>query len=120
MAVVRIEKGAGVVGGFGRRHKFKAQRTECDAGHKHPSKKEATRCKELRLLASCGAIVDLEFQPRFALIVNGIKICTYVADFRYLEEGSSVVEDTKGFKTPEYKLKRKLMAACHGIGILET
>ena len=120
MAVVRAKKGAGIVGGFGRRHKFKAKRTECDAGHKHPSKKEAKRCGELRLLEKAGAVSELEFQPRYALIVNGVKVCGYIADFRYIEKDKSVVEDCKGFKTPEYKLKKKLMAACHGIGILET
>jgi hypothetical protein len=31
-----------------------------------------------------------------------------------------IVEDSKGVRTPVYKLKKKLMLACHGIEIRET
>jgi hypothetical protein len=45
----------------------------------------------------------------------------YRADFVYLDkEGHLVVEDTKGFRTKEYLLKRKLMLLVHGIRIKET
>lgn len=46
--------------------------------------------------------------------------CTYVADFVYLQDGEIIVEDTKGFRTPEYKIKRKLMLFLKGIRIKET
>jgi hypothetical protein len=32
----------------------------------------------------------------------------YVADFMYLENGVIIVEDVKGMKTSDYKIKRKL------------
>ena len=48
--------------------------------------------------------------------------CKYVADFVYtdVETGETVVEDTKGFRTDVYKIKRKLMLKVHGIKIKET
>lgn len=45
--------------------------------------------------------------------------CAYYADFVYDRDGVTVVEDTKGFRTPEYKIKRKLMLRVHGISITE-
>ena len=46
----------------------------------------------------------------------------YFADFAYFDNDlmEYVVEDVKGFKTPEYKLKRKLMLFMHNIRIKET
>lgn len=85
------------------------------------SAKEAKRYGELKVLQRAGEITSLELQPRFPIVINGVKVCTYVADFYYVDEiGSLVVEDCKGFKTREYILKRKLMKAVHGIDILET
>lgn len=91
-------------------------------GHRFASKKEAGRYAELRLLQQAGVIADLVLQPRFDLVVNGQKICRYFADFRYTDGGVDVVEDVKsqGTKTPVYRLKRKLMKACHGIEVRET
>jgi hypothetical protein len=71
-------------------------------------------------MEQAGTIADLERQIRYVFEVNGVRVCAYIADFRYRFKGSVVVEDCKGFRTPEYKLKRKLMMACHGIDILET
>lgn len=89
-------------------------------GHSFASKREAKRYQELCLLEKAGHISALECQTRFPLKIDGELICTYVADFSYLEGGKTVTEDCKGFKTPEYKLKAKLMKAIHGIEILET
>ncbi len=46
----------------------------------------------------------------------------YVADFVYtdVEIGENVVEDSKGIRTKDYILKRKLMLAVHGIRIKEV
>ena len=69
------------------------------------------------MLQRAKVISHLECQPRFPLIVGGQHICTYVGDFRYLDQaGKSITEDVKGFKTAEYKLKRKLLLATH-VGI---
>jgi len=87
------------------------------------SMKERKRYQELKLLEAAGAVRYLELQVHYPLVVNDIKVATYVADFRYIDAatGRRIVEDSKGYrKTPGYKLKKKLMKACHGIDILET
>lgn len=82
-------------------------------GIRFASKKEAARYGELKNLEYAGVISHLELQPRFPLIVNGQVVCTYVGDFRYLENGKSVTEDVKGFKTDVYTIKKKLLLATH-------
>jgi len=101
-------------------NKYRAKRTECGGGHIHASKKEARRCGELSLLEKAGEIHALVQQPESELKVNGVSIGKYRADFAYIENGKMIVEDCKGFKTPEYKLKKKLMLALWGIEIKET
>lgn len=54
---------------------------------------------------------------------NGIKICVYIADYIYIENGRSVVEDVKSAftaKLPVYRLKKKLLSALLGIEIREV
>jgi hypothetical protein len=94
-------------------HKYKAKATVLD-GIKFPSQREAKRYSELKLLLRAKEIHGLELQPRFPLIVNGKKVCEYRGDFAYLDNtGNRVVEDSKGFKTKEYVIKRKLLLALH-------
>jgi len=104
-----------------KRNKYGAVKTEVD-GIKFDSKAEAKRYKELKMLSSTGVIADLNLQPRYDLVINGVKCGFYKADFVYwdVENNCSVVEDVKGMKTPVYRLKKKLMFAIHGIDILET
>lgn len=101
------------------------------------SKKEANRYKELIMLQRAGVITDLELQRNFELIpkqcepdtigkrggVHKGKIiernCVYRADFCYKKNGQLIVEDTKGMRTPDYIIKRKLMLFIHGIRIHE-
>ena len=99
--------------------KFNARRTEVD-GIVFDSAKEARRYRDLKLLAKAGQIAKLELQPEYPMIVNGHKVCAYRADFRYLENGKTVVEDCKGMRTPIYQLKKKLLFACYGIKVCET
>ena len=94
--------------------KFNAKKTVVD-GIKFDSKKESMRYQELRTMQENGLIEELELQIVFELqraFVNGIgkkiRPITYVADFSYLQDGNKIVEDCKGFITPEYKLKKKL------------
>ena len=105
------------------------------------SKKEARRYSQLKLLQQAGQISDLELQKSFELVpaqyetyerygkkgqrIKDGKRCieksvTYKADFVYTENGKLVVEDTKGMKTTEYIIKRKLMLYVHGIRIKEV
>lgn len=92
------------------------------------SKKEARRYIELKMLERQGEISDLNRQVKFNLIPTqkqGKKTveraCDYYADFVYRRrDGCVIVEDTKGVKTPEYIIKRKLMLWVHGIRIQEV
>ena len=91
-------------------------------GIKFDSKWESERYLYIKSLELAGRVRNLELQVRFALEVNGQKICTYIADFRYEKENANgdweaIVEDAKGVETPEFKLKKKLMKACLGIEI---
>lgn len=98
-------------------HKYRAKPTVVDGIH-FGSQKEAKRYGELKLLQKAGQISDLKLQVRFKLV----QTVTYVADFEYYDrlKGAKVVEDVKGFRTPVYKRKRKLMKEQHGIEILES
>ncbi len=86
------------------------------------SKREAERWSILKILQLGGEIVGLERQVRVPVVINGIKVCDFICDFRYGDErtGKIVYEDAKGFRTPVYKLKNRLVEAAHGIEILET
>lgn len=94
----------------------------------HYSRKEHRRAQQLKLMQRAGLISNLREQVKYVLIPtqrapDGTlleKECSYYADFVYDKEGVTVVEDTKGFRTPEYKIKRKLMLSVHGITIKET
>ena len=99
--------------------KYRAIRTMVD-GIYFDSKREAKRYSELKMMEKAGIINSLKLQPEFKCQIDGKKICTYKADFEYLmvdEEGPDgqigyyIVEDVKGFKTPVYKLKKKLVEA---------
>lgn len=101
-------------------------------GIEHASQKEANRWCELKLLERAGKIHNLDRQVKFTLIpaqyeCEGIKRkliereCAYIADFVYADEnGHRIVEDTKGFKTKEYVIKRKLMLYVYHVKIKEV
>ena len=122
--------------------KYHAKKVMID-GEVFDSRKEADRWCELLLLEKAGQILGLKRQVRYLLIPEqrepdtqgprgGIRkgkvierAVYYVADFVYDvpdgNEGSHiVVEDSKGVRTPEYILKRKLMLDRYGIRIRET
>lgn len=105
---------------FLRGSKYRAQPTVV-GGVRFASKREARMFSELRLLERAGAIFCLCRQPRFPLRVNGLLICTYVADASYYERatGRFHVLDAKGFRTPVYELKRKLFLALYGLTVEE-
>jgi hypothetical protein len=107
-------------------------------GESFDSLKEYGRFCELSLLEKAGEITDLQRQVKFTLIpaqyepdVIGVRggvrrgkllerETSYIADFVYNRDGKQVVEDTKGFRTPDYIIKRKLMLYLHGIRIEEV
>lgn len=99
--------------------KFNAQKVDSEDG-KFDSKMEYQRFLDLKLQARAGLIQKLRRQVRYSLDAADVHICTYIADFVYEKDGETVVEDSKGFKTKEYLLKRRLMKEILGITILET
>lgn len=119
-------------------NKYGNRKVEAD-GIVFDSIKEKRRWDELKLAEAAGAIGDLQRQVRFELIpaqrepdtrgpkggvIKGRLIerkVEYVADFVYidLQTGEKVVEDTKGMRTPDYILKRKMMLYFHGIKVRE-
>lgn len=88
----------------------------------YDSKREAARAQVLKLLERAGKISDLQEQVRFVILPkqDGERAVFYVADFTYWEGGKFIVEDSKGVKTREYIIKRKLMLWACGIRIRET
>lgn len=104
-----------------RKQKYGNQKVIID-GIEFDSKKEARRYQELKIRALAGDIWDLKFQEEFPLVVNGITVAVYRSDFTYQTAFGKVVEDVKSAITrrnPVYRLKNKLMNACHGIKITE-
>ena len=106
--------------------KYRNRKTTLD-GIEFDSAKEARRYAELRLLEKAGQIFNLQRQVPFVLIPKqerGGKVVerpvVYKADFVYTENGEDVVEDTKGMKTKDYIIKRKLMLWQYGIRIKEV
>ena len=105
--------------------KYNAKKTVVD-GIEFDSAKEAKRYAKLRALEDAGKIQGLRLQVPFELLpsfeCDGVKYrgMKYVADFVYYRDGKVVVEDCKGFKTAEYKLKKKLMAYINHVNIEES
>lgn len=82
-------------------------------GIRFDSQKEGDRWCDLLLMQKVGVISDLHDGKK-------IRPIQYVADFVYNEGKQQVVEDVKGVKTQEYKLKKKMMLYQYGIEIKEV
>jgi hypothetical protein len=89
------------------------KRQKADGWIRFASKAEAERFIELSHMELDGRITELRLQPRFKFEVNGRKICGYVADFHYFKDGVEIIEDKKGYKTAEYKIKAELFQALY-------
>ena len=87
------------------------------------SKAEARRYQELKLMQAAGEIARLECHPRWRLVVNGVEVGSYIADFMYWIGDRQVVDDVKGGRatmTLAYLLKKKLMLALYSIEVVEV
>jgi len=107
-------------------NKYHAKRCFVD-GQWFDSQREAARHRDLRFLEAAGEIRALARQVVYALLVNGIRIGEYRADFTYQEPAKPpqtgwvhIVEDSKGYRNDLYRWKRKHVAAQYGIEIRET
>ena len=96
-----------------------------DSGH------EADRYLELKALEGLGEIRDVELQPKLGIFAcelatgKGIEVASFKADFRYFDIQANRVriEDAKSDGTKgetAYRLRKKLVEACHGITVEEV
>lgn len=101
-----------------KKSKFKNIRTVID-GVSFPSKAEGNYYSLLKLREKAGEVANVEMQKPYAFTYEGKLICTYRADFVFddLHENRHRVVDVKGFQTPEFKLKKKMMWAWYGIEV---
>ena len=101
--------------------KYGAIKTTVD-GIVFDSRAEARRYSELLLMQYSGLISHLVCHPSWLLVVNGVKIGKYTADFQYvvLDNQTIITEDVKGVRTRDYILRKKLMLALHGIDVKEV
>ena len=111
------------------------------------SKREYRRWCELKIMEKAGKIQDLQRQVVYELIPrqsemyprygkNGKRLkdgervlelpVRYIADFQYVQDGKTIVEDVKGYRNPnsavyaKFVIKRKLMRWLHGIEVREV
>lgn len=122
---------------WNRTPKYRNRKVERD-GMTFDSKKEYNRWVELSLMEKAGEISELQRQVKLTLIPpqrepdiigkrGGVKKgklleheVSYIADFVYRDRGGKwIVEDTKGFHTKDYVLKRKMLLFLWGIKITE-
>ena len=122
-----------------RRSKYGNKKAKAN-GRVFDSRTERSRYYTLQILEKAGEISDLRMQVPFEIIpavyeTVEVQLKTktkqvqklvqraahYVADFVYKDkDGNMVVEDSKGFRTKEYLLKKKMMRAFLGITIKEV
>ena len=117
-------------------NKYHNQKVTTGDGIVHDSRREAERWSQLKLLERVGKIVNLQRQVKFVLIPAQYDVpkgkqkrgkllereCSYIADFQYQdkETGELVIEDTKGVRTKDYVIKRKLLLKEYGLKIKEV
>ena len=109
-------------------------------GIEFDSEKEMYRYIRLKSMQEEGLISDLRMQVPYEIIpavyeeetvqlktkVKTVTKCVqraayYLADFVYKDkDGNEIILDTKGFRTKEYLLKKKMMRAFLGITIKEV
>ena len=111
-----------------RKEKYHNRRVVTADGLKFDSRAEYRRWLVLKAQEEMGDIANLQRQVRFPLIVNGVKVGTYTADFVYLDmvspvtvpDGRIVVEDKKGYRDARYKFRKRVFEACTGHQLRET
>lgn len=106
-----------------RRSKYGNLKTEYN-GYVYMSKKEANYAQELDYLMKAKdlkeKVISFTRQVPFQVIMNGKKICKYLADFKVIyADGHEEIIDVKGVRTQMYSLKKKLVEAQYGIEIIE-
>ena len=99
------------------KRKFRNQPVRTAEGY-FASKKELADWQGLKMREQAGQIERLQRQVKFSLSHGGVHICDYIADAVFFENGKRVVFDSKGYETPEFRLKKKLMLALLNIHVV--
>lgn len=108
--------------------KYRSRKTVVD-GITFDSKKEAEYYIGLKLRQKAGEIASFELQPTFVLqegfqpkIGKKVQAIKYKADFRVVyPDGREEIVDTKGYRTKEYLIKRKMLLYRYpGINFVEA
>lgn len=93
-------------------NKFSARRVTLD-GHEFASVAESRRYADLKLLERAREIKALGVHPVYPLVVNGVTIGKFTADFAYFEGGRKIVEDVKGLVTKDASLRMRIFKALY-------
>jgi len=97
--------------------KYLNVKTEVD-GIKFDSKREAREYGNLVYRQRAGEISHLEVHPKFLIVVNGVRIGSYTADFKFMDkaEGRFRVIDIKSPSTAKnttFRIKKRLVEALY-------
>ena len=96
---------------YKKKNKFSAVR-QTYKGYSYDSKMEANYAMKLDLLLKAGEIKEITKQKRIELYVNDVHVANNYVDFLLeFPDGSLELHEVKGFPTPEWKLKRKILEA---------
>lgn len=97
----------------GKRHKYNAVAAPASAltdGYSFASQLERALYLHIKAREQAGEVELLQVQARVELSRAAV---VYIADFKVFDRGLNeiVFEESKGFETPEWRLKRKLWTA---------
>lgn len=100
-------------------NKYGNEKSVSSDGKKFDSIWERDCYTKFRYMQLAGEIKELRCQVRYNLIVNGLMIAAYIADFVVVyKDGREVIYDSKGVLTDVFRLKQKLMRAVHNTEIV--
>lgn len=101
-----------------KRPKYGNRKTTVD-GIEFDSKAEAAYYCNLKVRERAGEVSNVQLQPRFMFVVDGVLVTTYKPDFQFFDavEKRTRVVDVKGFRVRDLSTKLKLMRALHKINV---
>lgn len=111
-AIVPLEA-VGRAPGRARRGKYNVPKATYN-GVRYDSPMEARYARFLDIELKAGRILNWTGQVRLPIVVNGQKICVYIADFKVtINDGSVEIRETKGVVTAVFRIKWALAKAIY-------
>ena len=101
-----------------KKNKFNARKVTID-GITFDSVAEGRFYAALKLREKAGEVYEVELQPRFSFVHNGVLIGTYKPDFMFWDAVAhrNRVIDVKGVETREFRTNLRMMRAFHKIEV---